>query len=57
MNVLNHPWIPFALVGFVGLHYLIPHKHDGAFAIVLHMGAGVLCVMAFVLHIRNQLHR
>ena len=53
-NLFKHPLLPFGLIAAVGLHYVVPHPHHGVLGIIMHMGAGLIAIAAFILHIRNQ---
>ena len=55
VKLFKHPLLPFGLIALIGLHYAIPHAHHGVSGIVVHMVAGMLAVLALILHIRNQL--
>ena len=53
-KLLQNPWLPFGLMGLIGLHYLIPHSHGKLSDTIVHLTAGLLAILALVLHIRNQ---
>ena len=55
VTIFKHPLLPFGLIALIGLHYAIPHAHQGVSGVVVHMAAGMLAVVALILHIRNQL--